>query len=87
MWSVRFPQQSVLLGHPGEVNQRGPLMFDPASMKDDYGEDEEFDKEFLKRQTVELVITPALYKKGNLNGERFDVEYAAAPAWVIMSSQ
>jgi hypothetical protein len=87
MWSVRFPQRPVLLGRTEELHQRGQLMFDPASMKDEYGEDEEVDREVLKRQLVELVITPTLYKRGNLNGERFDVEYAAVPAWVIMYSQ
>jgi hypothetical protein len=86
MWSVRFPQRPVVIGHQGEIQQSGPLMFEPAAMKDDYGEDEEMDKETLRRQTVELVITPALYKRGNLDGERFDIEYAAAPALVIMYS-
>ena len=60
------------------------LMFDPSTMKDEAFEDEGQSPELLRRQRVEIIISPALFKRGNSDGERFELEYPAAKAWVLM---
>ncbi|KAF1995327.1 hypothetical protein P154DRAFT_580897 [Amniculicola lignicola CBS 123094] len=80
LWSARFPSRPLLPG----LQETGPLMFDPTSMKDDKGDDEDMNPEQLKLQYVDIVVTPALYKRGNTNGERFESEEAASPAIVVI---
>jgi hypothetical protein len=82
LWSIRFPSRPSL----PRMAETGPLMFDPTCMKDDRLDDEEMSLEALKKCYVELVVTPALYKRGTMNGELFENEEAATPAIVIMGS-
>lgn len=74
-WSVR---------HLGNVIQRKPqpgwpddfVLFDEATMEDNDG-DEGSDEEGARVQdgkTVEVFVTPGLFKSGNSDGERFDIE-------------
>ena len=39
----------------------------------------------LKMLCVEFIVTPALYKRGNMNGERFDKEEAMCRAAVVIA--
>ena len=74
-WSVRHLGDTI---HPGP--QSGPpnglIFFNEASMDDKYGEgdsDEEgANAPFSK--IVEVFVTPGLFKSGNSDGERFDIE-------------
>ncbi|RMZ67892.1 hypothetical protein GMOD_00003953 [Pyrenophora seminiperda CCB06] len=45
---------------------------------------EEVGMEELKRLCVEFIVTPALYKCGTLNGDRFDKEEAICRAAVVI---
>ncbi|KAH8690416.1 hypothetical protein GQ44DRAFT_765478 [Phaeosphaeriaceae sp. PMI808] len=74
LWSIRFPS----------FPKMGLLMFDPVCMKDDRGDDEDMNPDLLKQQCVEIVITPALYKRGTMNGLKFESEEAAVPAVVTI---
>ena len=76
-WSVR---------HPGDINQRVQselsddlVFFDPATMEDRYGEEDsdEEDSQVRNGKLVEIFVTPGLFKSGNSDGERFDVEYCS----------
>jgi hypothetical protein len=80
LWSIRFPSQLSLATFP----ETGPLMFDPTSMKDHDADDEEMRVDNIKQRYVDIVVSPALYKRGNANGDRFDREEATVPAVVIL---
>lgn len=80
LWSIRFPLRPSL----PDIPETGPLMFDPTSMKDDKGDDEDTHPQQLKQRYVDIVVTPALYKRGNTNGEKFENEEVAALAVVVM---
>ena len=77
LWSVRFPWAL------GRDKAAMPLRFDPTSMDDE--RNNEVDMETLKMLCVEFIITPALYKRGNMNGERFDEEEAMCRAAVVIA--
>jgi len=77
LWSVRFPWAL------GRDKADLPLRFDPASMDDERNND--VDMEPLKMLCVEFIVTPALYKRGNMNGERFDKEEAMCRAAVVIA--
>ncbi|KAF1830152.1 hypothetical protein BDW02DRAFT_583095 [Decorospora gaudefroyi] len=81
LWSIRFPSRPILPG----LQETGPLMFDPSCMKDDRGDDEDMHPEQLRQRYVDIVVMPALYKRGNTNGEKFESEEAAVPAVVGMA--
>lgn len=80
LWSARFPCRPLL---PGQ-QETGPLMYDPSRMKVEKGDDDDMNPEQLKQQYVDIVVTPALYKRGNPNGERFEIEEASCKAAVVM---
>jgi hypothetical protein len=86
-WSVRFPMAPLLPQSTAENPERELLVFDPAYMvfKNDYYDDVEIDPKKLKGLPVEMVVTPALYKRGNMDGEFFDREYMTSPAWVVVN--
>ncbi|KAF2034236.1 hypothetical protein EK21DRAFT_108275 [Setomelanomma holmii] len=82
LWSIRFASRPRL---PVKDEMRtGPLMFDPTSMRDDRVDDEDMNQKAMKQCYVDIVVTPALYKRGTMNGERFESEEAAVPAVVVM---
>ena len=77
-WSVRFPSKP-----PTNLIGESRLMVDPSYMRNELdGGDEELDEEPLRQQFVEIVVTPALLKKGNANGEHYDRQLTAVPAGV-----
>jgi hypothetical protein len=82
LWSVRFPSRPKL----PKMDETGPLMFDPACMKDDRMDDDELSFGQSKQRYVDIVVTPALFKRGTMNGELFESEEAATRAVVIVGS-
>ncbi|OJD35963.1 uncharacterized protein BKCO1_14000150 [Diplodia corticola] len=70
---------------PREKRRGEGLMFDPNTMLDVRGNDERLGAEELRVQPVELVLSPALYKRGNAAGEHFDKDgYCVAESLVVM---
>lgn len=53
-------------------------------MVDEWDRHEDRETQELLQHTVELVITPALSKRGMANGDQFDVEYTFTKASVLM---
>ncbi|KAL9085635.1 MAG: hypothetical protein Q9165_007536 [Trypethelium subeluteriae] len=85
-WYVRWPQHRQDLGPSTGDAQHHRMMFEPTEMKDEKGDDDDMDPNFLRRQSVEMVVTPALFKSGTSKGERFDEEFCAVKAKVLMSN-
>ena len=78
LWSVRLPWA------PGMPGPAQPLRFNPISMEDERNNDD-VSIEDLKSRCVEFIVTPALYKRGTMNGERFDREEAICRAAVVIA--
>jgi hypothetical protein len=64
----------------------GPLMFDPACKKDDRMDDDELSFGRSMQRYMDIVVTPALFKRGTMNGKLFESEEAATRAVVIVGS-
>lgn len=77
IWSVEFPSRPKI-----PVDSR--LMFDPSYMRDELDGDDTLDEETSRQQLVEITVTPALFKRGNANGEHYDQEITAVPAGVVI---
>ncbi|KAF2643574.1 hypothetical protein P280DRAFT_256134 [Massarina eburnea CBS 473.64] len=77
LWSVRFPMRKKL----PNVTETAPLAFDGSYMKDEWGEED-----VGQGYYVELVVTPTLWKRGTIDGERFENEEAAVPAKVVLAT-
>lgn len=74
-WTIRFPQViRTNVSAPG-----GVLPFERAWMEDESLEDTK------SQMMVDIVITPAVFKQGNADGERFDVETCLQKATVVVS--
>ena len=74
-WSVRHLGDAVLQSHQTASSDR-VVFFDESTMVDNIGNDSS-DEEGSQRQyrkIVEVVVTPGLFKRGNTDGELFDVE-------------
>lgn len=74
-WSVRHLGDNIYPG-PQSGPPNGLVFFNEASMDDKYGE-EDSDEEGANapyRKIVEIFVTPGLFKSGNSDGERFDIE-------------
>jgi hypothetical protein len=80
-WSITFPQLKLT---QGSAEQPGGLNFDPVSMEDEWEGDDGWKIEDLLQQQVDLVITPALNKRGTVDGENYDEEYVVKKASVLM---
>ncbi|KAJ4985397.1 hypothetical protein SVAN01_09152, partial [Stagonosporopsis vannaccii] len=78
LWSVRFPAQTE---ESGFVQT---LRFDSKSMEDYYNEDDGENREISEQCYVELIMTPALYKRGTTSGGFFDKEDAIRRAEVVV---
>ncbi|QDS68465.1 hypothetical protein FKW77_010832 [Venturia effusa] len=79
-WSVKFPQRRIVPGQP----DIGGLGFEPHYMRDEKDREEGRERKDLLQQAVELVITPALNKRGTANGDQLDVECTFTKASVLM---
>lgn len=66
VWSVIFP-----------IKSESPLIFDAKSMKTDGGEDDKGGQKL-----VELILTPALWKRGNADGQFMDRQFCLEKAIV-----
>ena len=75
MWTVQFPQKRVKAAE-------SQLISEPQSMQDELGRDNGLDAQTLRRQVVEIVISPALMKKGDANRKQLDKIITAVPASV-----
>lgn len=75
MWIVQYPLK------PDEEGKLR-LTFNPNYMQDELNRDDNLDVETSRQQLVEIVITPALFKRGNADGEYLDREDTAVPAFV-----
>lgn len=84
LWYVNFPGPQIR----HDARPPAPLMFDPAKMTDttvdEWPEGIRTDPRFLRQQYVEMVVAPALYKRGNVDGERYEIEDLVVPASVLM---
>lgn len=79
LWSIRPPWV------PGRDTTASPLRFNPTSMEDERN-NEHVGMEEMKTLCVEVIVTPALYKRGTMNGERFDQEEVRCRAAVVIAS-
>lgn len=77
-WSVRH------IVPPGQSLTPGPVFFKDRIMEDmDGGSYDSEDGESQPRpKIVDVVVSPALFKRGNTDGERFDVETCIEKAQV-----
>lgn len=85
-WSVRHPS-AMRQGAQSELPDDW-VFFDQATM-DDGHDDEDTDAEGTQIQyekVVEIFVTPSLFKRGNSDGERFDVETCIERSEVICHS-
>ncbi|GAP91959.2 hypothetical protein SAMD00023353_5700570 [Rosellinia necatrix] len=72
-WCVRFPQSNI-----GE-----DCLFDPNSMRDkNEDEDEARANNVYTHVWVDMVISPGLFKRGTIDGDRYDVEIVVEKAEV-----
>ncbi|KAF2870467.1 hypothetical protein BDV95DRAFT_61165 [Massariosphaeria phaeospora] len=81
LWSIRFPSRKKL----PNGSEMAPLTFDAGCMKDEFGDDEDVRPEELGNCYVDLVVSPVLWKRGTMDGERFESEEAAVPAKVVLA--
>lgn len=87
-WQVRHPSRRVVTpivatDEDGTAQEYDPwrLEFDPRCMKDQ-AQDYEGGK-----ATVDMVLAPGLWKQGDVDGERFDVESCIVPSLVTLVRQ
>jgi hypothetical protein len=81
-WSVKFPKRVPII--KDDVEKYGDLSVDPSSMAGVLEYDEDRDPEELLHQFVELVVTPALSKRGTAGGNQFDAEYIVTKASIMI---
>lgn len=82
LWSIRFPSTSMEETSETESS----MAFDTDTMSDHKGdlEDAPVFGPTDKQSWVDLMVAPALFKRGNADGERFDREEAVVKAMVII---
>ncbi|KAI0849513.1 hypothetical protein F5Y00DRAFT_269499 [Daldinia vernicosa] len=77
-WSVRFPatrQQPVPGGNTAAIPTALRAIFDDGVMKDmDLDEEEIPSSDQYCHKYVEIIVGPALFKSGNIDGEQYDME-------------
>lgn len=78
-WSIRHPMS------PQAASHGSPVLLDPSVMEDKHGDDDSDGDEARPqyRRIVEIIMTPALFKRGNTDGEQFDVEACVQRAQVV----
>ena len=70
-WSIRHLGSAI----PGSLQADRPIFFDSETMVDKHmDEDSEEDSPTRYRKIVEVIVTPSLFKRGDTDGERFEVE-------------
>lgn len=78
-WSIRHPL-------PAQAALRGSPVFLNPSVMEDKNKDDDSDNDEAPRQyrkIVKIVMSPALFKRGNTDGEQFDVEACVQRAEVV----
>ena len=90
-WSVRHVVDPSTQDPGLTTSASPPLFFDEAVMDDKHGDDDSDidadDPMDRSRKIVEVVVSPALFKRGNTDGERFEIESCVEPAEVKCYSQ
>ncbi|MCJ1428893.1 hypothetical protein MMC29_006804 [Sticta canariensis] len=85
-WSVRHIVDPTTQDPRLTTSDRRAVFFDEAVMDDKHGDDDsdtDTDAPMARyRKIVEIVVSPALFKRGNSDGERFEDESCAEPAEV-----
>ncbi|KAL1621385.1 hypothetical protein SLS56_009218, partial [Neofusicoccum ribis] len=74
-WTIRYPEAET----DRESGSENHFLFDSSCMVD--SDDENTPQE----GKVEVVITPAVFKRGDANGEHFDIESCLQKSAVVMS--
>ena len=74
-WSVRHLGESIA-ADSAHVSATAPVFFNEVTMNDMHGGADSDDDmpQHKYRKLVEIVVTPGLFKRGNTDGERFDIE-------------
>ena len=78
-WSIRHPV-------PPQAASRGlPVLLNPLVMEDKHGDDDSDsdEKSPQYQRVVQIIMSPALFKRGNTDGEQFDVEACVQRAEVV----
>jgi hypothetical protein len=90
-WTVAFPESSPASSVVSQVTSKtpsqgkSPILFDPETMRDGKDGEEELDgncQRSLENHVVELMISPALFKRGDASGNKYDEESCFMPAEV-----
>lgn len=85
-WSVRHVVDPTTQGPGLTTSDSPPIFFDEAVMDDKHGDDDsdgDTDTPMTRyRKIVQIVVSPALFKRGNTDGERFEDESCVEPAEV-----
>ena len=80
-WSVRYPGSDIGQGD----SQRGASSFDENIMVEKFTQDDNDDgvsSTEYEEKNIEVIVTPGLFKRGNTDGEQFEVEYCRQKAIV-----
>jgi hypothetical protein len=86
MWNFRFPLASTSQPDASSIGRAVPLPFDITCMEDKSHREEDMSPEQLRRTSVAVVIAPALFKRGTIQGTRYESEEAMTKALVSMKT-
>jgi hypothetical protein len=82
-WYVRGPTARGRFDGDSTPQNSSQVFFDRTFMRDDdVDECDDLEVEGKARKSVELIICPGLFKRGNADGERFDTESCIVPQLV-----
>ncbi|OCL04057.1 hypothetical protein AOQ84DRAFT_417158, partial [Glonium stellatum] len=79
-WSVRFPGQQIL--PVDQEREAHPIAFNPADMVEEHPKRR--GNRLPLSHEVDWVLTPALFKRGDVTGEYFDREEVKIKASVVV---
>jgi hypothetical protein len=82
MWSFRFPTAQLLQQDATGMKHFAPLSFDISCMEDQKHREEDKSPEQLRQTLIAVVIAPVLYKRGTIQGARYESEEAMSKAVV-----
>ncbi|KAJ4203210.1 hypothetical protein NW767_005321 [Fusarium falciforme] len=80
-WYVQFPRVMAAKGLLSDEHTR-PYIFKPDQMADIDSSDEEADARGQCLKSVDIIILPGLYKCGDNDGERYEIESVVEKAQV-----
>lgn len=85
-WAVRFPIMPYTA--PEDITKHGVTthLYNSKTMKDRQFDDFQGNHDDLRQKIVAFVVSPALYKRGTLGGEHFEIESIVKKAEVVVVS-